>query len=139
MMQKKKSGYPQTDPVTFHLSLLKEYQSMQKEIKDLQKRISETERRLKQLNPDNAGDITGILRERYNILNKEMDHLEKLTNSVLSYIETLPTSELRTLFRLYYLDNLTWIQVSFRMNTYFPNKIYSEDSCRMKHNRFLKK
>ncbi|MBU9745732.1 hypothetical protein KTH81_18060 [Lachnospiraceae bacterium ASD3451] len=132
-----KSDIANSDP-----AILKEYKYLKIELKDIQQRITGTEKSIHNLsnihNYENNSEL-GILKERKNLYHQEVEYLEKLTNSVLLYIETLPTSELRTLFRLYYLDNLTWIQVSFRMNSYFPGKIYTEDSCRMKHNRFFKK
>ena len=62
-------------------------------------------------------------------------------NKVDDYIETIPKSELRQIFRLYYLDDLTWAQVALQMNVRYPKKRmkYTEDGCRMKHNRYLEK
>lgn len=45
------------------------------------------------------------------------------------------------ILRFYYIDDLSWVQVSHRMNEVFPKKrkAYTEDSCRCKHNRYLEK
>lgn len=70
----------------------------------------------------------------------ESDLLEAI-NKVDDYIATIPKSKLRMIFRLYYLDDLTWSQVAIRMNERFPEKRikYTEDSCRKQHDRYLKK
>ena len=67
--------------------------------------------------------------------------LLELTNQAEEYIETIPKSELRIIFRLYYIDDLTWYQVALKMNQKFPKRRikYTEDNCRMRHNRFLEK
>lgn len=67
--------------------------------------------------------------------------LLELTNQAEEYIETIPKSELRIMFRLYYIDDLTWYQVALQMNQKFPKRSikYTEDNCRMRHNRFLEK
>ena len=45
------------------------------------------------------------------------------------------------MFRLYYIDNLTWEMVAMRMNYMFPKKRipFTKDSCRKLHDRFLEK
>lgn len=60
---------------------------------------------------------------------------------VEEYIGTIQKSEMRTIFRLYYIDDLPWYRVALRMNEKYPNRKtkYTEDNCRMKHNRFLEK
>ena len=70
----------------------------------------------------------------------ESDLLEAI-NKVDDYIATIPKSKLRMIFRLYYLDDLTWSQVAIRMNERFPGKRikYTEDSCRKQHDRYLEK
>ena len=69
---------------------------------------------------------------------KEVELLE-LTCQAERYIQSIPKSELRIMFRLYYIDDLTWVQVAHRMNSMFPKKRikYTEDSCRMRINRFF--
>lgn len=147
-------------------NVLIQYVEMKEEIKDLRRRIHENERELAKLEsmivtdsvtrgkrgkkPLGTVKITGrptaaitmkqsLLKKR----NKKLEILEmellELTNQAEEYIETIPKSELRIMFRLYYIDDLTWYQVALRMNQKFPKRRikYTEDNCRMRHNRFL--
>ena len=52
------------------------------------------------------------------------------------YIETIEKSELRIIFRLYYIDDMSWVQVALKMNQMFPKRKvkYTENNCRMRHN-----
>ena len=70
----------------------------------------------------------------------ETDLIEKQLQ-VEEYIQTIQKSELRTMFRLYYIDNLTWYQVALRMNQMFPKRRikYTEDNCKQRHKRYLEK
>lgn len=69
------------------------------------------------------------------------EKLLELQTQVEEYIERIEKSEIRMIFRLYYIDDLSWQQVAFHMNRIYPKKrrSYTDDSCRMKHNRFLEK
>ena len=149
-------------------NVLIQYVEMKEEIKDLRRRIHENERELAKLEnmivtdsvtrgkrgkkPLGTVKITGrptaaialkqsLLKKR----NKKLEVLEtellELTNQAEEYIETIPKSELRIMFRLYYIDDLTWYQVALKMNQKFPKRRikYTEDNCRMRHNRFLEK
>lgn len=149
-------------------NVLIQYVEMKEEIKDLRRRIHENERELAKLEnmivtdsvtrgkrgkkPLGTVKITGrptaaismkqsLLKKR----NKKLDVLEtellELTNQAEEYIEMIPKSELRIIFRLYYIDDLTWYQVALKMNQKFPKRRikYTEDNCRMRHNRFLEK
>ncbi len=149
-------------------NVLIQYVEMKEEIKDLRRRIHENERELAKLEnmivtdsvtrgkrgkkPLGTVKITGrptaaismkqsLLKKR----NKKLEVLEtellELTNQAEEYIETIPKSELRIIFRLYYIDDLTWYQVALQMNQKFPKRRikYTEDNCRMRHNRFLEK
>ena len=70
----------------------------------------------------------------------ESDLLEKQIQ-VEEYIDGIDKSELRMMFRLYYLDNLAWYQVALQMNQIFPKRRikYTEDSCRMRNKRYFEK
>lgn len=149
-------------------NVLIQYVEMKEEIKGLRRRIHENERELAKLEnmivtdsvtrgkrgkkPLGTVKITGrptaaismkqsLLKKR----NKKLEVLEtellELTNQAEEYIETIPKSELRIIFRLYYIDDLTWYQVALKMNQKFPKRRikYTEDNCRMRHNRFLEK
>lgn len=149
-------------------NVLIQYVEMKEEIKDLRRRIHENERELAKLEnmivtdsvtrgkrgkkPLGTVKITGrptaaialkqkLLKKRNDRLTALEAELLELTNQAEEYIETIPKSELRIMFRLYYIDNLTWYQVALQMNQKFPNRRikYTEDNCRMRHNRFLEK
>lgn len=83
--------------------------------------------------------LKGILYKRQRMLTEKEDELLELINQVDDYINSIEDSELRIMFRLYYVDDLNWLQVSNRMNKMFKKRKYTEDSCRCKHNRFLEK
>lgn len=69
------------------------------------------------------------------------DDLLEVMNQVDDFINAIPQSDLRQIFRLYYLDDMTWLQVATNMNRRFPKKRikYTEDSCRKRHDRYLEK
>ena len=149
-------------------NVLIQYVEMKEEIKDLRRRIHENERELAKLEnmivtdsvtrgkrgkkPLGTVKITGrptaaislkqrLLKKRNDRLTALEAELLELTNQAEEYIETIPKSELRIMFRLYYIDDLTWYQVALQMNQKFPKRRikYTEDNCRMRHNRFLEK
>lgn len=149
-------------------NILIEYADMKEEIKDLRKRIEQNKKELSRLNgqivmdsvscgkkgkkPLGTVKITGrpvtAISRKESLLNKRICRLEELEDELLEltiqveeYIETIEKSELRIIFRLYYIDDLTWYQVALRMNQNFPKRKvkYTEDNCRMRHNRFLEK
>ena len=145
--------------------ILVQYCEMKEEIKDLRKRIQKLDRFLE--NPPVVADvvkgtrrdgtigpikITGIpepeyfrkqgIRERYrNLLELKEAELLELTCQAEEYIQGIEKAELRIMFRLYYIDGLPWIKVADAMNRMFPKKKvpYTEDSCRMRNNRFFEK
>ena len=138
---------------------------MREEIKDLRKRIQKLDRFLE--NPPVVADvvkgtrrdgtigpikITGIpepeyvrkqgIRERYRkMLELKEAELLELTCQAEEYIQGIEKADLRIMFRLYYIDGLTWVKVADTMNRMFPKKKvpYTEDSCRMRNNRFFEK
>lgn len=149
-------------------NILIEYADMKEEIKDLRRRIEQNKKELSKLNgqivmdsvscgkkgkkPLGTVKITGrpvtAISRKESLLNKRIRRLEELEEELLEltiqvdeYIETIEKSELRIIFRLYYIDDLTWYQVALRMNQNFPKRKvkYTEDNCRMRHNRFLEK
>lgn len=149
-------------------SVLIEYADMKEEIKDLRRRIEQNKRELYKLNDQTVVDsvsrgkkgkkplgtvkITGrpviaisrkeaLLSKRIRRLEELEEELLELTMQVEEYIETIEKSELRAMFRLYYVDDLTWYQVALKMNQMFPKRRikYTDESCRKRHNRFLEK
>ncbi len=144
-------------------SILAQYCSMKKEIKDLRTRIKKLDKFLE--NPPIVSDtvkgtrrdgtigpikITGIpepmyerkqrLRDRYlRLLEEKEAELLELACQAEEYIQSIPKSELRIMFRLYYIDGLTWVQVVHRMNSMFPNRRikYTEDNSWRRNQRFF--
>lgn len=149
-------------------NILVEYADMLEEIKDLRRRIQEDQKKIDQLSQTIVSDsvtcgkkgkkplrtvkIKGFpnmeIKRRIGLLKKrktklillESDLLEKQIQ-VEEYIDGIDKSELRMMFRLYYLDNLTWYQVALQMNQVFPKRRikYTEDSCRMRNKRYFEK
>lgn len=148
--------------------ILTEYADMKEEIKDLQRRITEDRKKIEQLKSTVVSDsvscgkkgkkpirtvkIKGIpsmeLNRRSFLLEKRLAKLEMLETDLIEkqfqveeYIQTIEKSELRIMFRLYYIDNLTWYQVAMRMNQMFPKRRikYTEDNCKQRHKRFFEK
>ena len=145
--------------------ILVQYCEMKEEIKDLRRRIAKLDKFLSE--PHTVSDtvkgtrrdgtigsikVTGYpvpefyrkknLRERYRkLLEAKEAELLELTCQAEEYIDSIEKPELRIMFRLYYIDGLPWIQVAQRMNRAFPKKNipYTEDSCRMRNNRFFEK
>lgn len=76
------------------------------------------------------------LHEKYKRFNKLL--LEK-QKEIEDYIETIPFSEIRQIFRLRYIDGFSWIKVAHEMNKTYKRKIYTENSVRHKHDRFVEK
>lgn len=78
--------------------------------------------------------------EREKQLEQEEQKLLELTNKAEEYIGGLKDIEIRNILSLYYIEDLNWVQVAHRMNAiYSKKKRYTEGSCRLKHDRFIKK
>lgn len=149
-------------------NVLVEYADMKEEIKDLRRRIEKDRRELERLNKvvvtDSVtcgkkgkkplGTVTirgvsvGSIQRKNAALEKNIALLEESEISLLKkqtqveeYIQQIEKSELRIMFRLYYIDNLPWYKVAMHMNQIFPKRRikYTEDNCRIRHNRFLGK
>ena len=142
-------------------TILAQYCDMKEEIKDIRTRIKKLDKFLE--NPPLVSDtvkgtrkdgtigpikITGIpdpvyarkqkLRARYQQLleSKEAELLE-LTCQAEEYIQSIPKSELRIMFRLYYIDGHNYVGVARRMSSMFPRRRYTEESVRKKITRFF--
>lgn len=149
-------------------NILVEYADMLEEIKDLRRRIQEDQKKIDQLSQTIVSDsvtcgkkgkkplrtvkIKGFpnmeINRRIGLLKKRKAKLMLLESNLLEkqiqveeYIDGIDKSELRMMFRLYYLDNLTWYQVALQMNQIFPKRRikYTEDSCRMRNKRYFEK
>ncbi len=144
-------------------TILIQYCDMKKEIKDIRSRIKKLDKFLE--TPPIVSDtvkgtrrdgtigpikITGIpepvynrklkLRQRYQMLleKREVELLE-LTCQAEEYIQTIPKSELRIMFRLYYIDGYSYLGVAGRMSSMFPKRRYTEESVKKKILRFFEK
>lgn len=149
-----------------NLKTLTQYCDLREERKDLLDRIDKDQRKLTKLKEDGmvSDTVTGtrkdgtigpikitgfpipeydtakvMLKKRIAKLHILEEELQEALNQVDDFINTIPKSEIRMMFRLYYLDDYNWIQVARIMNQRFPKRKYTEDSCRMKHNRYLEK
>lgn len=83
--------------------------------------------------------LSAALGKRYERMRKEETALIELVSEIEEYIEGLEDIEIRNILHLYYVENLTWVQVAHRMNAEYKKKKYTSDSCRHKHDRFLEK
>ena len=145
-------------------NVLIQYTDMIEEVKDIRKRILQTEKQISKIEEEGtvkdtvSGGMGGIqhfvvegmpvpelsrkrllLNKRKAMLIEKENELLELMNQAEEYINSIEKSELRIMFRLYYIDNLTWVQVAHRLNSIFPKRriAYTEDSCRMKNKRFF--
>ena len=146
--------------------VLAEYVAMKAEIKDLQKRIAADREKIANLQetividsvtcgkrgkkPIRTVKITGfptmeikhrkiLLECRVAKLQMLQTDLEELTNQVEEFIQGIQKSEVRMIFRYYYIDGMTWVQVADKMNRMFPKRhiAFTEESCRKRHDRYL--
>lgn len=147
-------------------SVLNEYVKMQEEVKDLRKRKLKLEREIKKIEEEGAvsdvvrGGMGGVehfkvsgfpipehgrkkslLKRRKALLEQKEEELLELMTKTEEYIDTIPQSDLRMIFRFRYIDGMEWSKVAINMNYHFPNKkvAYTEDGCRMRRNRFIEK
>ena len=149
-------------------NILSEYADMKEEIKDLRRRIADDQKRIDQLRrtivtdsvscgkkgkkPIRTVKIKGFpqveIERRVALMEKRQAKLEMLETDLIEkqlqveeYIQTIDKSELRIMFRLYYIDSLTWYQVALKMNQMFPKRRikYTEDNCKQRHKRYLEK
>lgn len=149
-------------------NVLVEYADIKEEIKDLRRRIEKDRKELERLNKTVVTDSVtrgkkgkkplgivtmrgvsvGRIERKNAALEKNIALLEELEISLLEkqtqaeeYIQQIEKGELRIMFRLYYIDDLPWYKVAMRMNQIFPKRRikYTEDNCRIRHNRFLEK
>lgn len=149
-------------------TVLEQYLELKEEIRDLRDRIDWDRHRLERINKEGVVSdtvkgtrkdgtigpikITGypipevdqvknMIRKRIVKLQILEDELQEAVNAVDDFIEKIPQSDLRQMLRFYYLDDMTWAAVALNMNDRFPKRRikYTEDSCRMRHDRYLKK
>ena len=143
--------------------ILVQYSVMVEEVKDIRRRIQALQRDIDKLEmvsdsvlgtrPDGTYGSIRIkgypmpefcrkkaALDRYkNLLEQKEAELLELMSQAEEFIQSIPKSELRVMFRLYYIDGLTWYQVAYRMNRMYPNRrlLFTEDSCKQRNKRFF--
>ena len=72
-------------------------------------------------------------------LEQKEAELVGLTVQAEEYINGIEKSELRMMFRLYFIDNLTYQKVAEKMNHMFPKrkKSYSDENVKKRIQRFF--
>lgn len=147
-------------------NILIEYADMKEEIKDLRIRIEKNQRELDKLNkmvvtdsvtcgkkgrkPIRTVKIQGVPKmaivQKQNALEKNMKKLEdfelellELTNQAEEYIQTIEKSELRIMFRLYFIDDLSYPKVAQEMNKMFPRRKikYTDENIKKRIQRYF--
>ena len=146
--------------------ILIEYADMKEEIKDLRRRIEKIQKELDKLHEQIVVDsvscgkkwkkplgtvkITGrpvgVISRKEQLLNKRNRRLEELEEELLEmtiqveeYIESIEKSELRIIFRLYFLDDLSYPKVADQMNKMFPKRRirYTDENIKKKIQRYF--
>ena len=149
-------------------NILEEYADMKEEIKDLRRRIDAGRRELDKLNKQVVTDSvtcgkkgkkplrtvkiqgkpTLFIIRKQNALERSISKLERLELELLElqnhaeeYIEQIEKSELRIMFRLCFIDDLSYPKVAMQMNQIFPKRKvkYTEDNVRKRIQRFFEK
>jgi hypothetical protein len=147
-------------------TVLEQYVELKEEIKDLHNRIDRDRRRLVKIESEGVvsdtvkgtrkdgtfgpikitgypfpevDQVKGMIKKRVTKLHILEDELQDALNAVDDFIREIPQSDLRMMFRFYYLDDMTWVAVAANMNSRFPKRKYTEDSCRKRHDRYLEK
>lgn len=150
------------------VTALSQYCKLREEIKDLNQRIEADQRRLEKIEQEGMVSdsvkgtradgtigsirITGFPVPEYDkvksMIEKRLaklqimeDELQEALNATDDFINKIPKSDLRMIFRFYYIDDMTWAKVALNMNSRFPKRRikYTEDNCRKRHDRYLEK
>lgn len=147
-------------------NILVQYSAMKEEIKDIRRRIEKDRKELDRLNKLVVSDsvtcgkkgkkpirtvkiqgrpVAAISRKEsalkkhiYQLEQKEAELME-LTIQAEEYINSIDKSEQRMMFRLYFIDNLTYLKVAEKMNYMFPKrkKSYSDENVKKRIQRFF--
>lgn len=144
-------------------TILIQYADMQQEVRDLRQRIMALEKKLDKLEvvsdtvkgtrsdgtygsikitgyplPEYEKTVTDIVKAKLKMESKELELLELMADAE-EFIQSIPSSELRIMFRLYYIDGYSWVKVANAMNSMFPNRKikYTDENCRKRNERFF--
>lgn len=147
-------------------SILSEYADMKEEIKDLRRRISEDQKRIDQLKRTIVSDsvtcgkkgkkpirtvkIKGFpqveINRRVALMERRQARLQMLETDLIEkqlqveeYIQTIQKSELRIMFRLYFIDDLSYPKVAMRMNQIYPKRKikYTDENVKKRIQRYF--
>ncbi|MFR7387529.1 MAG: hypothetical protein ACLUTU_00610 [Blautia faecis] len=129
-------------------TVLEQYVELKEEIKDLHNRIDRDRRRLVKIESEGVvsdtvkgtrkdgtigpikitgypfpevDQVKGMIKKRVAKLHILEDELQDALNAVDDFIREIPQSDLRMMFRFYYLDDMTWVAVAVNMNSRFRN------------------
>ena len=80
-----------------------------------------------------------LLKKRTRRLEELEEELLEMTIQVEEYIESIEKSELRIIFRLYFLDDLSYPKVADQMNKMFPKRRirYTDENIKKKIQRYF--
>lgn len=144
-------------------NVLNQYTDLRAEIKDLRRRADDLGNKIEKLVPVTDSvtgtrsdgtigsiSVTGYPEPEYyrkkaalrnyklQLELKEQELLETLT-AVEEYIGSIGNSELRLIFRLFFVDDLSYVQVANRMNALYPKRRtrYTDENIRKKIQRFF--
>ncbi len=144
-------------------AILVEYTAMREEIKDIKRRIRTLEKEIENITvvsdsvkgtrpdgtygsikitgypfPEEVKKKTHLKRYKRKLEEKEEELLELMTEAE-EYIESIPKSELRIMFRMYFIDDMTYIQVAEYMNRIFPKRKvkYTDENVKKRIQRFF--
>jgi len=93
-----------------------------------------------------TGRPVGVISRKEQLLKKRNRRLEELEEELLEmtiqveeYIESIEKSELRIIFRLYFLDDLSYPKVADQMNKMFPKRRirYTDENIKKKIQRYF--
>lgn len=147
-------------------NVLNRYAGMKEEIKDLRRRIEKNQRELDKLNnmivsdsvtcgkkgrkPIRTVKIQGrpssAIKKKQNALEKNIKQLEdlelellELTSQAEEYIQSIEKNELRIMFRLYFIDDLSYPKVAMQMNQMFPKRKikYTDENVKKRIQRYF--
>lgn len=147
-------------------NILSEYADMKEEIKDLRRRISEDQKRIDQLKRTIVSDsvtcgkkgkkpirtvkIKGFpqveINRRVALMERRQAKLQMLETDLIEkqlqveeYIQTIQKSELRIMFRLYFIDDLSYPKVAMRMNQIYPKRKikYTDENVKKRIQRYF--
>ena len=145
--------------------VLVQYAKYMEEIKDIRRRKEKLERQIRDLEKTIVADtVKGTRRDgtygpiriegfpyagherkkaaldRYQRMLAEKEaELVELTCQAEAYIDSIEKSELRIMFRLYFIDNLSYTAVARRMNSMFPKRQikYTDENIKKRIQRFF--